>query len=93
MSIKNIVTNRQIKEIINHIKDALPKKSNMLPDIIGPIKYPIAKHWESSAKAKPFLFVGAIPNTISEEVGKNDEVPMLQKIIDNNIMNTPYDKE
>ncbi len=58
----------------------------MLPDNIGPIKYPIAKHCESSAKAKPFLFNGAIPNTISEEVGRNDEVPALQKIIANNIM-------
>ena len=61
----------------------------MLPDSIGPIKYPIAKHWESIAKAKPFLFVGAIPNTISEEVGRNDEIPTLQKIIANNIISKP----
>ena len=61
-------------------------KSNILPESIGPIKYPIAKHWESSAKAKPFLSIGAIPNTISDEVGRNDEVPKLQKIIANNIM-------
>ena len=61
----------------------------MLPESIGPIKYPIAKHWERSAKAKPFLFNGAIPNTISEEVGRNDEVPIQEKIIANNIMYKP----
>ena len=68
---------------------AFPNKSNILPEISGPIKYPIAKHWERIAKANPFLFIGAILNTISDEVGRNDEVPILQKIIANSIINKP----
>ena len=57
--------------------EAYPKKSNILPEINGPKKYPIAKHCDNSAKANPFLFGGAILNTISVDVGRKEEVPKL----------------
>ena len=77
-------------EIIIHMIDAFPYESIILPEIKGPIKYPIAKHWERIAKPKPFLLTGVILNIISVDVGKNDEVPMQLKMIANNIINKPY---
>ena len=52
-----------------------------MPDINGPKKYPIAKHWDKSASAKPFLFEGAILNIMSVDVGRNEDVAKLIKII------------
>ena len=51
----------------------------------GPIKYPIAKHCDSSASAKPFLCEGAILNTTSVDVGRNEAVPKLTNINENEI--------
>ena len=62
-------------DIENQIIEAYPKISNILPDINGPNKYPIAKHWDRSARAKPFLFAGAILKTISVDAGRKEEVP------------------
>ena len=52
----------------------------MRPEINGPKKYPIAKHCDSKASAKPFLFEGAILKTKSVDVGRNEAVPKLIKI-------------
>ena len=52
----------------------------MRPEINGPKKQPIAKHCDSKASAKPFLFVGAILKEISVDVGRNEAVPKLTKI-------------
>ena len=55
--------------------------SKTRPDINGPKKYPIAKHWDKSASAYPFLFEGAMLKTTSVDVGRNEDVPKLIKII------------
>ena len=47
----------------------------MRPEINGPKKYPIAKHCDNRASAKPFLFEGAILKTTSVDVGRNEAVP------------------
>ena len=52
----------------------------MRPEINGPKKYPIAKHCDSRASAKPFLFEGAILKTTSVDVGRKDDVPKLISI-------------
>ena len=52
----------------------------MRPEINGPKKYPIAKHWDNKARAKPFLFEGAILKTTSVAVGRNEAVPKLNNI-------------
>ena len=52
----------------------------MHPEINGPKKYPIAKHCDKRARAKPFLFEGAILKTTSVEVGRNEAVPKLINI-------------
>ena len=52
-----------------------------MPDINGPKTYPIAKPWDKSASAKPFLFEGAILNIMSVDVGRNEDVAKLIKII------------
>ncbi len=52
----------------------------MRPEIYGPKKYPIAKHCESRASANPFLFKGAILKTTSVDVGRNEAVPKLTNI-------------
>ena len=52
----------------------------MRPEINGPKKQPIAKHCDSRASAKPFLFKGAILKTTSVDVGRNDAVPRLTNI-------------
>ena len=53
----------------------------MRPESNGPIKYPKAKHCDNKAKANPFLLIGAILNTISVEVGRKEDVPILNKTI------------
>ena len=80
---------KQINDIDNQITEAYPYKSNTKPDINGPKKYPIAKHWDKRAKAKPFLFAGAILKTKSVEVGRKEEVPRLMKNIEIKIKNNP----
>ena len=63
---------REIMTEMNNIpfpKDKINKVNYMWRDI------------ERRAVAKPFLLIGAILNTISEEVGRKDEAPMLEKII------------
>ena len=57
----------------------------MRPEINGPKKQPIAKHCDNKARAKPFLFDGAILKTISVEVGRNEAVPKLTNIKENEI--------
>ena len=52
----------------------------MRPEINGPKKYPIAKHCDSRASAKPFLLEGAILKTTSVEVGRKEAVPKLTNI-------------
>ena len=52
----------------------------MRPEINGPKKYPIAKHCDNKARAKPFLFEGAILKTTSVDVGRNEAVPKLTNI-------------
>ena len=52
----------------------------MRPEINGPKKQPIAKHCDSRASAKPFLFEGANLKTTSVDVGRNEAVPKLTKI-------------
>ena len=69
----------------NQIIEAYPKISIILPEIKGPKKYPIAKHCDKSARAKPFLFEGAILKTTSVDVGRKEEVPKLIKINEINI--------
>ncbi len=59
----------------------------MRPEINGPIKYPIAKHCDNNASAKPFLFEGAILKTTSVDVGRNEAVPKLTNINENEIKN------
>ena len=64
----------------SHIIEATPKRSNIRPEINGPKKYPIAKHCDNRASAKPFLFEGAILKTTSVDVGRNEAVPKLTNI-------------
>ena len=64
----------------SQIIEAQPNRSNMRPEINGPKKQPIAKHWDNRASAKPFLFEGAILKTISVDVGRNEAVPKLTNI-------------
>ena len=52
----------------------------MRPEINGPKKYPIAKHCDNRARAKPFLLEGAILKKTSVEVGRNEAVPKLTNI-------------
>ena len=52
----------------------------MSPEINGPKKQPNAKHCDSKASAKPFLFEGAILKTKSVDVGRNEAVPKLTNI-------------
>ena len=40
----------------------------------------MAKHCDSKASAKPFLFEGAILKATSVDVGRNEEVPKLTNI-------------
>ena len=54
--------------------------SSILPESKGPKKYPIAKHCDNKASAKPFFLEGAILNTTSVDVGRKDDVPKLIKI-------------
>ena len=65
--------------------EAYPNWSNIVPEISGPKKYPIAKHCDKRASAKPFLFEGAILKTTSVDAGRKEEVPKLIKIIEINI--------
>ena len=64
----------------SQIIEAKPNRSNILPEMNGPKKQPIAKHCDNSARAKPFLFEGAILKTTSVDVGRNEAVPKLTNI-------------
>ena len=57
----------------------------MRPEINGPKKQPIAKHCDNNARAKPFLFEGAILKTTSVDVGRKEDVPKLISINEKNI--------